>query len=74
LSNRSIMMEVEERSNFTVKKTKKQRQKEEQERVKPSIPSPVLKTTELEDEPSGFSDDHWVEVVDYEELSEDFDF
>jgi len=44
LSNRSILMEVEERSNFTVKKTKKQRQKEEQERVKPSIPSPVLKT------------------------------
>jgi len=74
LSNRSILMEVEERSNFTVKKTKKQRQKEEQERVKPSIPSPVLKTTELEDEPSGFSDDHWVEVVDYEELQEDFDF
>ena len=76
LSNRSVLMEVEERSNFTTKKTKKQRQKEEQERVKPSMASPVLKKTELEDEPSSFSDsdDDWVEVVDYEKLQEDFDF
>lgn len=78
LSNRSVLREVEDRSNFSQKKTKKQRQKEEQERVKPSIPSPVLKQeTELEDESilsSSFSDDDLVEIIDYEQLQEDFDF
>ncbi|WP_069789833.1 Mu transposase C-terminal domain-containing protein [Cyanobacterium sp. IPPAS B-1200] len=78
LSNRSILREVEDRSRFTRKKSKKQRQKEEQERVKPFTPSPISKReTELEDESilsSSFSDDDLVEIIDYEELQEDFDF
>jgi putative transposase len=78
LSNRTVLREVEDRSNFSQKKTKKQRQKEEQERVKPSLPSPVLKQErELEDESilsSSFCDDDLVQVIDYEQLQEDFDF
>lgn len=73
LSNRTVLMEIEDRSNFTQKKTKKQRQKEEQEQVKPSTPSPVLKE-EMKSEnesmsDSSFSDDDLVEVIDYEQLS-----
>ena len=79
ISNQSILAEVEDRSNFAKKKTKKQRRKEEQELVKPYKPSSTIKKNakwEDEDAISSviLSDDDLVEVIDYEQLQDDFNF
>ncbi|WP_017295239.1 Mu transposase C-terminal domain-containing protein [Geminocystis herdmanii] len=77
LSNRSVLMEVEERSNFTQKKTKKQRQKQEQEMVRTFTPSTILKEEKEIEEQSTLSSStkkNKVKVIDYEQLQNDFDF
>ncbi|BAQ61911.1 Tn552 transposase [Geminocystis sp. NIES-3708] len=77
LSNRSILAEVKERHTFSDKKTKKERQRQEQVQVKPYIPSPVLKEVKEEVDKAtdtDTSEEPMVEVFDYSQLQDDYGF
>lgn len=80
VSNRSILSEIHDRQIFPkVKKTKKERYKEEQKTISLTpIETTKLETEEVEDEDltSSFSKSktQQVQVFDYEQLQEDYDF
>lgn len=74
ISNRSILAEVQERETFlTQKKTKKERQKEEQIELKKAQKPIPLEPEEIQQEPIAESSEmETLEVFDYEQMREDY--
>jgi putative transposase len=74
ISNRSILAEVQERETFlTQKKTKKERQKEEQIELKKAQKPISIEPEEIQEEPIAESSEvETLEVFDYEQMREDY--
>lgn len=74
VSNRSILAEVQERETFlTQKKTKKERQKQEQTELKKAQKPIPMEREEIQQEPIAESMEvEPVEVFDYEQMREDY--
>lgn len=74
ISNRSILAEVQERETFlTQKKTKKERQKEEQIELKKAQKPIPIEPEQIQEEPIAESSEvETLEVFDYEQMREDY--